>query len=366
MEHTADKIYWVWLSGIPGVGARRFHSLVEHFGGVYEVWLAPKEELTRLSPFLGSNVVREILNHRQDRVLDEVNKRLNSSDFRVITLLDDEYPYLLKQTYDPPPVLYCKGMPIKNCHPAISIVGARRSTGYGRQMAEKLGYELASAGITVVSGLARGIDAMAHYGALRAKGATVGVLGCGIDRVYPPENKKLFSTMEEEGTIITEYPPGAGPIAGNFPARNRIISGMTNGVLVIEAGMKSGALITVDFALEQGRDVYALPGNINVTQSAGTNKILKEGAKLVTDVQDILEDLGLDQDKSENSAVPVQLDFFETQVYNALQEGERHLEELSKDTKMDIHKLNSVLTMLEIKGIVKQMPGKIFIRNWDA
>lgn len=366
MGQNAEKVYLVWLSGITGIGARRFHFLIEHFGSAHEVWLASKEELLRLSSYLGSNVVNEIINQRQDRVLDEINNRLNSLKYRVITLLDDEYPVLLRQIYDPPPVLYCKGIPIKNHHPAISIVGSRRSTSYGRQMAEKLGYELALAGITVVSGLARGVDAMAHYGALKANGVTVGVLGCGIDRIYPPENRKLFNIMEEEGTIITEYPPGTGPVAGNFPARNRIISGMTNGVLVIEAGIKSGALITVDFALEQGRDVYALPGNINVPQSAGTNKILKEGAKLVTDIQDILEDLGFVLDKPDRIETHVQLDFFETQVYNALREGERHLEELSRDTKMDIHKLNSVLTMLEVKGIVKQMPGKIFIRNWDA
>lgn len=366
MKHADEKIYRVWLSSIQGIGARRFHSLIEHFGSAQEVWLAPEEELFRLNPFLGNKIVREILKNRQTEVLDRVKRRLSSSDFRIITLMDNEYPDLLKETYDPPPVLYCKGIPIKNSSPAISIVGSRRSTGYGRQMAEKLGYELASAGVTVVSGLARGIDAMAHYGALRAKGATIGVLGCGIDRVYPSENKKLFTSMEEKGGIITEYPPGTSPLAGNFPARNRIISGMTNGVLVIEAGTRSGALITVDFALEQGRDVYALPGNINVAQSSGTNNILKEGAKLVTDVNDILEDLGIDQENPEAHSPSVQLDFFETQVYNALQEGERHLEELSKDTKMDIQKLNSVLTMLEIKGIVKQMPGKIFIKNWDA
>ncbi|NLN41235.1 MAG: DNA-protecting protein DprA [Clostridiales bacterium] len=366
VEQVDEKIFWIWLSQIPGIGARRFHFLIEYFGSANQVWLAPKNEIVKLTSSLGSNVVHKIINQRNDNTLDRIKRMMDLPEFRIITLLDDEYPTLLKEIYDPPPVLYCKGLPIKNHQSSISIVGSRKSTAYGRQMAEKFSYELAEAGITVVSGLARGIDALAHYGALKAGGNTVGVLGCGIDIIYPPENRKLFSKMEQEGTIITEYPPGSSPVAGNFPARNRIISGMTSGVLVIEAGQKSGALITVDFALEQGREVYALPGNINVPQSAGTNKLLKEGAKLVTDVQDILEDLGIQREKDKKDQVPVQLDFFETQVYNALQEGERHLEELLKETKMDIHKLNAVLTMLEVKGIVKQMPGKIFIRNWDA
>ena len=309
MEQVDEKFFWVWLSGIPGIGARKFHALTKYFGGAHKVWQAPKEKLTQLSPYLGSNVVYEIINQRDNKTLDGISRMLNSSSFRIITLLDDEYPDLLKQIYDPPPVLYGKGCPIINHKPAISIVGSRRPTGYGRQMAEKLAYELAEAGVTIVSGLARGVDAMAHYGALKAKGTTVGVLGCGIDRVYPPENKKLFSSMVEKGTIITEYPPGSAPVGGNFPARNRIISGMTSGVLVIEAGERSGALITVDFALEQGRDVYALPGNINVAQSAGTNKILKEGAKLVTEVQDILEELGIQKKKLKKDTASVQLDF---------------------------------------------------------
>ncbi|NLJ41043.1 MAG: DNA-protecting protein DprA [Clostridiales bacterium] len=366
MDNCDKKVYWVWLSQIPGIGAKRFHLLLERFGDPIKVWDAASEELFSLSPVLGKNVVSDIINQRQDKILDKIYESLRSSQYRIITLLDQEYPYLLSQIYDPPPILYCKGRRVQDNYFGISIVGSRRSTGYGRQMAERFGYELAKAGIIVVSGLARGIDAMAHFGALRAGGATVGVLGCGIDRVYPPENKKLFKIMEEEGTILTEYPPGTSPLAGNFPARNRIISGMTNGTMVIEAGLKSGSLITVDFALEQGREVYALPGNISIDQSAGTNKLLKEGAKLVTDVWDVLEDFGIERQKGQDNAISVQLDFFETQVYNALQEGERHIEELSKDTKMDIQKLNSVLTMLEVKGIVKQMPGKIFIKTWDA
>ena len=250
--------------------------------------------------------------------------------------------------------------------PAISIVGSRNPTRYGRQIAEKIAFELASAGVTIISGLARGIDTMAHLGALRAKGNTIAVMGSGIDVIYPPENKKIFSDIEMHGTIISEYPPGTRPLPGNFPARNRIISGLSNGVLVVEAGSKSGALITVDFALEQGREVYAVPGNIDSSQSMGTNNILKQGAKLVTTAEDILEDLGIEGSLSGKmpSAKPVQLDIFENQVYSALEEGEKHIEELASITNMDIAKLNAILTMMEIKGLVKQLPGKIFVKNY--
>jgi DNA protecting protein DprA len=365
VKDIRDKVYWIWLAGVPGIGARRFRYLLEIYGSPLNIWQASDKEIVAGAGRLGSRVAENIIAYRQDRYLKEAAEVLELPGIRIITLMDEEYPWILKQIYDPPAVLYCKGRDMDFSKPAIAIVGSRSPTAYGRQIAEKLAFQLASAGITIISGLARGIDTMAHIGALRAKGNTIGVIGNGIDIVYPPENKKLFNRMELEGTIITEYPPGTKPLPGNFPARNRIISGLSNGVLVVEAGKRSGALITADFALEQGREVYAVPGNINNPQSMGTNNILKQGAKFVTCVEDILEDLGLEkiQEENKHSIKPVQLDIFETQVYNALGEGEKHLEQLANDTKMDMARLNAVLTILEIKGVVKQMPGKIFIRN---
>lgn len=366
MENIQEKVYWIWLARVPGIGSRRFNRLLEMYDSPINVWKASDEDIMARADKLGKNVACNIIHYRHERYLKEAAKSLQIPGVRVIIPTDAEYPWILKQIYDPPAVLYCRGNYMDFSKPTISIVGSRNPTKYGRQIAEKIAFELASAGVTIISGLARGIDTMAHLGALRAKGNTIAVMGSGIDVIYPPENKKIFSDIEMHGTIISEYPPGTRPLPGNFPARNRIISGLSNGVLVVEAGSKSGALITVDFALEQGREVYAIPGNIDSSQSMGTNNILKQGAKLVTSAEDILEDLDIKGNSSikMSSAAPIQLDIFETQVYNALEEGEKHLEELASITNMDIAKLNAVLTMMEIKGIVKQLPGKIFIKNY--
>lgn len=366
MNNFEERLLYIWLSKIPGIGAKRFHSLLNHFGNPKNVWEAKEEELSPFKTYLGNNVLKDLINSRTKKVLDNILKEDNNDNYRIVTLLDSEYPILLKEIFDPPPVLYCKGLPLNNEIFSFSIVGSRRLTNYGGQMSEKFAFELASHGVAVVSGLARGVDTLAHRGALNAKGYTVGVLGCGIDKIYPYENRKLYEQMYNEGTIISEYGPGTEPFSGNFPARNRIISGMTRGVLVIEAGVKSGALITVDFALEQGRDVFAIPSNINSIQGEGTNKLLKDGAKLVTSIEDILDEYGIISEDRIKKEKDVQLDFFETQVYNALQTEELHLEELLNLTNMELNKLNSILTMLEIKGIITQKPGKFFIKNWDA
>lgn len=366
MENIPEKAYWIWLARVPGVGARRFKRLLEIYDSPINVWKASDNDIMARAGKLGKNVAYNIIRYRHERYLKEAAKALQIPGIRIIIPTDSEYPWILKQIYDPPAVLYCKGNYLDFSKPAIAIVGCRNPTRYGRQIAEKIAFELASAGVTIISGLARGIDTMAHLGALRARGNTIAVIGSGIDIVYPPENKRIFKNIEMHGTIISEYPPGTRPLPGNFPARNRIISGLSSGVLVVEAGSRSGSLITVDFALEQGREVYAIPGNIDSPQSMGTNNILKQGAKLVTSAEDILEDLGIKQilNREDSFAETVQLDIFETQVYNALEDGEKHLEELASITNMDIAKLNAVLTMLEIKGVVKQLPGKIFVKNY--
>ncbi len=363
---TRDKGYWIWLSSIPGIGVKRFYFLIKRFGSPKGVWDSSNAEIMKCSSTIGGKATHNIINYKKTIYFKKAQAIQKNSNIQVITLVDDEYPKLLKTIYDPPPVLFCKGQSLKETPFMISIVGSRRTSEYGRQMAERLAYELSHAGITIVSGLARGIDTMAHWGALRAGGYTIGVLGCGVDVVYPRENKRLFSQMEKQGTLVSEYPPGTKPLAGNFPARNRIISGLTQGVLVVEAGARSGALITVDFALEQGRDVYALPGSVNTPYSRGTNQLLKEGAKLVTHVEDILEELDINKHNKpvQYNQIPHQLDIFETQVYNALEGGEKQLEELIKITGIEISKLNAILTVLEMKGIIKQLPGKKFVRQW--
>jgi DNA processing protein len=366
VDEVQARVYWIWLSSIPEIGSKRFFSLIDMFGSPKSVWESSYDDLREASRFIGSKAVQNIIKYKKSVYLEKAQKINEDLNIKVITFIDDEYPKILKNIYDPPAVLYCKGKPLKETSSMIAIVGSRRTSEYGRQMAEKFAYELSEAGFTVISGLARGIDSMAHRGAIKARGYTIGVLGCGVDVIYPRENKGLFRQMEEYGTLVSEYPPGTQCAPGNFPARNRIISGLSQAVLVVEAGNRSGALITCDFALEQGKDVYAIPGNITSPYSIGTNELIKEGAKLVTCPEDILEEFGLAgnsiADRPTQEAY--QLDIFETQVYNALEDGEKQLEELVAITELEVSKLNAILTILEMKGIVKQLPGGKFVKCW--
>ena len=375
-----EKQYWIWLSRITGIGAKRFIKLIECYKSPRSLFMAENSELEPAERILGEKHAGLLRASQNEESLNHAKAILDTPGLQVLTLLSSGYPSLLKTIYDPPPVLYCIGQALRSDLPAIAIVGSRRSSEYGRMAAKKTAFQLAQAGAAVVSGMARGIDSMAHWGALDAEnGYTIAVLGNGVDYIYPPENGKLYKSILEKGTIISEFPPGTRPVPGNFPARNRIISGLSYGTLVVEAGLKSGAIITVDYALEQGRDVYALPGNVNSPFSQGTNKLLKEGAKMVTSAEDILEDLNMavslqvypnsEGDKNNSSQMSRQgpvLDLFESLVYNALQDGEKALEDLVFITQIEPGQLNGVLTMMEIKGIIKQLPGKIFINLWNA
>jgi len=366
MQGISDKAYWVWLSCVPGIGARRFIMLKEWFGSPKTLWESHEKDIVTHKAILGEKAVKSLLDCKNEKHLERAVSILSDPSIFVVTLDEEQYPVLLKNIFDPPPILYCRGLLINNDLMHIAIVGSRRTSEYGRQMAERFAWELSIAGMGIISGAARGIDTMAHRGALKAGGYTIAVLGCGVDIAYPVDNRKLFMQIEEFGTIVSEYPPGTYPAQTNFPARNRIISGISKGVLVIEAGERSGALITVDFALEQGRDVYALPGNINNPYCAGTNRLLKEGARLVTDAAEIVDESVIEKTLDENKIEKpksVQLDLFETEVYNALEEGEKYIEDLTYTTGIHIGKLNAILTMLEIKGMVKQLPGNIFIRR---
>jgi len=369
-----EKLFWIWLNNIPGIGARRFYKLMECYKSPRQLFYAVEEELGAAGVILGDKTMNCFRELKRDGELEKAQRLMEYPGLQILTLLSPSYPPLLKSIYDPPPVLYCLGSPLQSDHPAIAVVGSRRSSEYGRMAARKISCELAGLGVTVVSGMARGIDAMAHKGALDTKsGYTIAVLGSGVDYIYPAENAALYRSILRNGTIISEFPPGTAPAPGNFPARNRIVSGLSYGVLVVEAGLKSGALITVDCALEQGREVYALPGNISSPFSQGTNKLLKEGAKMVTSAEDILEDLRTaysfeTQAKSgspPSTQAPV-LDFFESLVYNALEDGEKGLEDLIQTTRMPPGQLNGVLTLMEIKGIIRQLPGKIFVKQWKA
>lgn len=360
--------YWIWLNSIPKVGAVKCKQLLNHFGQPENVWDASYAELQKL-PFLSVQIAGLITDPKyKEEVLLKL-KTVNDLDIKIITINDALYPYYLKNIHDPPIILYVKGNMI-NEEKSVAVVGSRRATSYGLRMAETISYELAKLGITVVSGMARGIDTYAHNGALRAGGRTIAVLGCGLDIVYPSENKALMDKITETGAVVSEYPPGTQPIPGNFPARNRIISGISQGVVVIEAGERSGSLITAGFALDQGREVFAVPGNINSFASVGTNKLIKDGAKIVTDIEDILEELrvfnfsgvnvGIEKKDAYDESRFKGLDSDERRLVEYLKTEPLHIDVLVNKSGLSVKVVNSILVMLELKGVIEQIPGKMF------
>ena len=287
-----DVRYWVGFNRVYGVGPAKVRALIDHFGDLETAWSADLSALREAG--LDRRSIENLQKVRKTLDLDQEVERVQKAGARIVIWDDADYPPLLKNLPDAPPVLYVKGqMTAADREWTVAIVGTRRASAYGRQAAEMLAADLSRNGITIVSGLARGIDAYAHEAALKAGGRTLGVLACGIDQVYPPEHVKLAARIAEQGALLTEAPCGSPPEGGNFPARNRIISGLSLGTIVVEAGETSGALITSDRALEQGREVFAVPGNIFARTSHGTNYLLKEGATLVTSAQDVLEALNL-------------------------------------------------------------------------
>ena len=298
---------------------------------------------------------------------------------RKITINDAGYPKNLKNIYDPPKALYVNGSFSAQDAMAVAIVGSRRATLYGLQMSEKFGYELASRGITVVSGMARGIDSAAHRGALKAKGRTIAVMGSGHGHIYPPENAKLYEEIAAAGAVVTEFEDAEEPLAYHFPMRNRIISGLSLGVLVVEAAKDSGALITADLAAEQGREVFALPGKISSATSSGANRLIKDGALLVETVDDILEELkiiemkplsGAAKDKKDGEIarktkayVCNSLTEDERAVYGTLSDEPLYIDDIVNKANVGLRKAADVLLKLQLKHLVTEMPGKQFVRK---
>ncbi len=351
----------IWLNNLGGISYKMILDMEAYFGSILEIWGAQAKHLYRI---LGgkSIIVDKMLNARKEHYLEELLLEIKGKDFNLITILDKDYPEKLKNIYNPPYVLFIKGN-LKLDKPLIGMVGARKSTSYGRWAARKFARELVDWGIGIVSGLALGIDAESHKSAIDEGGYTIGVLGCGIDLVYPKSNYQLYKELELKGCIISEYGMGVPPLKHNFPARNRIISGLSDGVVVIEAGERSGTLITVGHALEQGKDVFALPGNINNYQSKGTNKLIKEGAKILLSIEDITEELEYKYNLHNKTKKLELLDALgddELKIYNIIKREPIHIDVLSYKSELDISQLSTILTILEIKGYVQQNQGKIF------
>jgi len=299
---------------------------------------------------------------------------------RKISIDDAEYPDLLKKIHSPPKVLYINGSFREEDANAVAIVGSRRASRYGIEMSEKLGYDLALCGVTVVSGMARGVDSAAHRGALKAGGRTIAVMGSGHGYIYPPENKDLYKKISESGAVISEFENDASPLPRNFPIRNRIISGLALGIVVVEAAKNSGALITADFALEQNREVFAVPGKISSVTSVGTHELIKDGAKLVQGAEDIMEELSLREIEPETGAgdgdirkekiskkttryVYNSLSCDERKVYKILSDEPLYIDDLVKESGVESRLASKVLLGLELKRLIKELPGKQFIRT---
>jgi DNA processing protein len=354
------------LSSVPGVGPMRIRSLVGRFGSAEAVFHAGLEELRRTDG-IDEKTARSILNGGDDAFAAEQIHLSEKTGIRALTFWDDDYPEPLKAIADPPAILFVKGTLIEQDRIAVAVVGTRSPSTYGRNTAERISEELAHCGVTVVSGMARGIDTAAHRGALRGAGRTLAVLGSGADVVYPSENKKLCEAVAESGAVVSEFPLGTQPDPGYFPRRNRIISGLSRGTLVVEAGDRSGALITAYMALDQGRDVFAVPGNITSPKSKGTNRLIREGAKLVDSVEDILAEIP-EKRLPAGRREPVgratdSLNAHEAQLIELLDEEPKHIDWIAAAGNVTTSEALAVLLSLELKNYVKQMTGMRFVRS---
>ncbi|MBD3309001.1 DNA-protecting protein DprA [candidate division KSB3 bacterium] len=371
-EHALDaKKSWIALNMVPGVGAVNFRKLLNALGSPEHVFSASISTLMRI-PGIHEKTARKI---KQFGFPDHVARELEAiktHQVTIITLEDPEYPEQLKTIFDPPPLLYVKGHPLRRHEPMIAVVGCRKASTYGRTVTEKLCGELAVKGLTVISGMARGIDSAAHRGTLKAGGRTIAVLGCGVDVVYPPENTPLYREIIEKGSVISEFPMHTKPDRGNFPARNRVISGMSLGTVVVEAGNHSGALITADTALEQGRDVFAVPGNVTSAGSKGTNRLIKQGATLIEHADDVLNALPLEISREVQGMQPdlplltePQLPTLtpdEHQIFTLITHQPIHIDEITIRAQLPSSQVSATLMMLEMKNAIRQIAGKMFVR----
>ncbi len=379
-QNSIDIEKWLKLIRADNVGPTTFAKLIKHFGSADRALGASVSELAKING-VGFKTAEQIAGTRNkfDETAElELAEKLG---VWIINLDDERYPPVLKQIYDPPPVLYIKGTLTSSDNLCIAIVGSRRCSLYGQEQSSRLAYLLSSAGFTICSGMARGIDTAAHQGALSAGGRTIAVQGCGLANIFPPENKKLFELISESGACISELPLRYEPLSENFPSRNRIIAGLSLGTIVVEAGLYSGALITARAELENNREVMAVPGKIDSPLSKGAHQLIKQGAKLIESVEDVMEALGYIGEQlqshvstaavkaSERIETPLfdvsQLNISEAEktIYDCLSKEPLHIEQLIAGTKLTAGSISAGLISLRLKGLIKQLPGSLFLRN---
>jgi len=347
---------------INGVGSKKMQMLLSFFGSAQKAWDASLEKLIQSG--IGEKISEKINLERKDIDPDLEWEKMQKADIQMITMDDSAYPILLKEIANPPFILYIRGNIDLNSTPMISIVGPRKFSAYGSQVASTFAKDLAQAGVIVVSGMALGIDAIAHQGALDVGGQTIAVLGDGLDdpSIHPRNNFNLSRDIIENGALVSEFPFGTPPLAFNFPARNRIIAGLTLGTLVIEAGEKSGTLITASLALDSNREVFSVPGSIFSQQSIGTNELIKKGAKVVTGVKDILEELNLGKGQIQKDIIPKDFETPEEKIIMKLLSHEPiHIDNIAKVSKLSMSQISSQLSMMEIKGWIKNIGGQNYI-----
>lgn len=351
-----EKKYWIGFNLIKGIGAVRFQQIRSHFGDLSIAWQAPAEAFCEAG--LPKRALNNFLRIRQEVNLDDLYDSILEDRITVLTLIDEDYPRLLREIDQSPPVLYLKGSLTPADDFSVAMVGTRRVTAYGQQVARDASIYLAGHGLTIISGLARGVDALAHQHALQAGGRTIAVLGSGVDVIYPPEHRKLAEAICENGALISDYPLGTQPEGVNFPPRNRIISGLALATIVVEAGERSGALITADFAAEQGRDVFAVPGNVLSPMSRGTNRLIQNGAFALVSPQDVLDVLDLahvDEYKAARQSLPA--DTTEAKILQIMDFEPIHVDEICHEIDLPIEKVTATLTMMELKGMVQHVGG---------
>lgn len=352
----------IWLNSL-NVGNRTIERIMKQVPQLVDLWELPSDKLYNLKS-INNKIIDKIISNRKDDYLKRLFHIVDEQNINIITIFDKDYPRRLHYIYDNPKVIYLKGNLTEEDSLAIAVVGSRKVTSYGRWATEKFVEELVKLDVTIVSGLALGVDGIAHNKALEGNGRTIGVLGNGLDIIYPRKNRDLYREVPKNGALMSEYFLGVPPLAYNFPQRNRIISGLSLGVIIIEAKEKSGSLITASHALEQGKEVFALPGNINSIFSKGTNKLIKDGAKLIMDIDDIIEEVYELQVKmkikKEESLDYSQFSPLELKVIECIKEGPIHSDSIALSTGLDISTINSILTVLELKGAIKEMTGRVF------
>ena len=350
---NSDQIelaYWVTLSQVDGIGPANFARLLKIYKSAQKVW--EEKNLEKLK--LDVKTLENFKNLRNQIDPVENLKNLKKQEIKVVGLFEENYPENLKQIFDPPPFIYYRG----NLKPAdrlsLAVVGSRKMTSYGRSVTEEMAYGAVQAGLTVVSGMARGVDSVAHISAIEAGGRTIAFMGSGINQIYPPDNKNLYYKIIQKGAVLCEYPPEYPALPGNFPSRNRLISGFSLGVLITEAARDSGSLITANSAIEQGREVFCVPGSISSPLSEGPNELIKNGAKLTSKITDILEELNIDE-KFEGKREIIAENKDEEILLTLLVDASKHIDQLVKESRLETPKVLSTLTILEISGKVKNL-----------